>query len=326
MVKVGSWEGRGELLNRIEPEASGKLGKWASLEKEHGLEGGRRAKQDDSQLPTDLDWVRPDLSESYSAMAPEGHTAQVHPYLFTTSMLELAQEKGVSFIQGQVTTIERDAGKVTGVTYIDHASGQTRTIPATKIVLSAGAWSPSLVPKIPITGTRAHSITIKTGERISPYCLFTEIQYPSSSNRSKLVTPEIYARPDEVYACGPGDKSPLPSNVDDVEVDEASCDSIEAHVASISDQLRAGTVRARQACFLPVVSTGGGPIIGEAKKIAQGLIIAAGHTCWVSHGCMCTHSISETFHSGHLQCTWDSKGCERACNEWQDYLREVGQP
>ena len=50
---------------------------------------------------------------------------------------------------------------------------------------------------------------------------------------------------------------------------------------SISAELRAGTVDRRQACFLPVASVGGGPIVGAADTIAKGLVIATGHTCWV---------------------------------------------
>jgi glycine/D-amino acid oxidase-like deaminating enzyme len=113
--------------------------------------------------------------------------------------------------------------------------------------------------------------------------LFTEIFLPREKGRFKTATPEIYARPNnEVYACGPGDDSALPGTVDDVVVDTAACDSIYMQVSSISQVLRAGTVERRQACFLPVVSVGGGPIIGEAVGIAKGLIIATGHTCWVS--------------------------------------------
>ena len=106
------------------------------------------------------------------------------------------------------------------------------------------------------------------------------------------MSPEIYARPtNEVYCCGPGDDSPLPETVDDVRPDPAACESIREHVMSISPVLRAGTVDKRQACFLPVVRTsgGGGPIVGEAKSIAHGVIIATGHTCWVSPLCDCLY-------------------------------------
>lgn len=35
---------------------------------------------------------------------------------------------------------------------------------------------------------------------------------------------------------------------------------------------------ARQACYLPNVSSGGGPIIGATK--VKGVLMGTGHTCW----------------------------------------------
>jgi glycine/D-amino acid oxidase-like deaminating enzyme len=40
-------------------------------------------------------------------MSDPGTTAQVHPYLFTTSMLELAKERGVQLVQGTAISVER---------------------------------------------------------------------------------------------------------------------------------------------------------------------------------------------------------------------------
>ena len=281
-VNCGSWEGHGEALDLLETDTEAQTGK--SLEKTLGLPGGQkpassRTKPRATGLPQDLDWVGEALTDSYTPMARPGDTAQVHPYLFTTSMFELAQARGVTHIHGRATTIVQDKGRVTGVEYVDGSTGATATIPATHVVLAAGAWSPTIVPSLPIAATRAHSITIrpKGDVTIAPYVLFTEITGPTSAS-----SPEIYARPDnEVYACGTGDDEPLPQTVDDVEVNSAECDVIFSQVASISHQLRVGSVEKRQACYLPSVSTGGGPILGEARKIAKGLYIGAGHTCWV---------------------------------------------
>lgn len=212
-------------------------------------------------------------------MAPDGDTAQVHPFLFTTSMMDLAIEKGAELISGRVTSINISDGKVTGATFVSTECGQSKTLTATHVIVAAGAWCPRLLPSLPISATRAHSITIHPQLSIAPYVLFTEITLPEP--RGLVVSPEIYARPgNEVYACGPGDDSLLPESVDEVLVDQAACESIRKHVSSISPELRNGTVDKRQACFLPVVETGGGPIIG-ASKIAEGLFIATGHTCWV---------------------------------------------
>jgi glycine/D-amino acid oxidase-like deaminating enzyme len=280
-VGCGNWEGRGESIGTS--VGGGEEGK--NLEKTLGLDERRRTtvSRKSKGLPDDLQWVTEELTEEYSSLAPDGDTAQVHPYLFTTSMFALAQAKGLRFISGRAIAIEESHGQVTGVTYTHNVNDvqETADVPATHVIVAGGPWSPTLIPKLPISGSRAHSITIHPppDSTIAPYVLFTSIIIPPSR---KPVTPEIYSRPgplQEVYACGPVDNSRLPPCVDDVEVDQDACDSILKHVCSISKELREGTVHARQACFLPVVSSGGGPIVGE---VAKGLIVATGHTCWVS--------------------------------------------
>ncbi|KAF9269028.1 FAD dependent oxidoreductase [Marasmius fiardii PR-910] len=279
-VQAGSWEGNGVLSAEQDSKRNEK-----SLEKTLGLEGGAgqsgtgNSKTRQSQrLPEDLLWVEENLTDGYSSMAPEGDTAQVHPYLFTTSMMNLAKEKGVELVQGRVTSILRDDGKVTGVVCEKRDSTEKETITATDIILTAGAWSPSLIPSLPVDGIRAHSITIHPDPsvKISPHVLFTSIQLPTGT-----VTPEIYARPgNEVYACSGADDCPLPETVDDVKVDSSACDALHQSVGSISTELRKGKLDKKQACFLPIVRRGGGPIIGAVPKIAEGLYIAVGHTCW----------------------------------------------
>ncbi|KAL0573931.1 glycosylphosphatidylinositol anchor biosynthesis, partial [Marasmius crinis-equi] len=226
-TQCGSWEGTG----RVSREQSGKRVE-KSLEKTLGLEDGVRSTAGESKsrrkkgLPEDLLWVEEHLTEGYSPMAPDGHTAQVHPYLFTTSMMELAKEKGVELVQGRVTSIIRDDGKVTGVEYEKPGSTEKETVSATDVILTAGAWSPSLVPSLPIDGSRAHSITIHPDPSvmISAYALFTSIELPTGDS----VTPEIYARPgNELYACSGADDCPLPDTVDGVQVDLETCEALQ---------------------------------------------------------------------------------------------------
>jgi glycine/D-amino acid oxidase-like deaminating enzyme len=200
-VSTGSWEGRGDF-----PDGSGGIGltREKSLEKTLGLPEGRRSSSNRKLkgLPDDLLWVKETLTQSYSSMAPDGATAQVHPYLFTTSMLDLAREKGVEFISGTVTSITISGGKVTGVKYVDASQNTSETLPATDVIICAGAWSPRLLPGLPIEGTRAHSVVIRTAPTatIAPYVLFTEITGAGNA----VVTPEIYARPDGSVRVWPG--------------------------------------------------------------------------------------------------------------------------
>ncbi|KAG6890360.1 hypothetical protein C0992_002084 [Termitomyces sp. T32_za158] len=318
-VNCGSWEGQGEeIVEESMPANDGDdldqgslTGRRKSLEKTLGLGGDgkpntkRSRKQKNTGLPSDLNWMHGELTDSYSSMAPYGDTAQVHPYLFTQSMLALAQERGASFLPSTratkiTTSLE---GHVTGVdcTVTHHQSssedvlgGQSKMrieevhLDATHVVIAAGAWAPALVPALPLTGTRAHSITIHPPScllPIAPYVLFTEITLRSTNRGLVNSSPEIYARPGtdgEVYACGPGDDAPLPDSVDDVVIESRACDDVWEEVRSVSKVLRAGRVARRQACFLPtVLGRRQGPIIGAADTVARGLVVAIGHTCWV---------------------------------------------
>lgn len=234
-------------------------------------------------IPKDLDWFAPEGVRSYDEMGDPETTAQVHPYQFTTSMAQLAEEKGVKIVLGSVTKINcssNDSG-VESVTYKDKATSKPHTIPATDIILAAGPWTRNLLPSAPISALRAHSVTITPSRPISAYAIFTDITLPAGkSKRAHRVTPEIYARPfNSVYACGEGDTLvPLPSTTADVVTEQSRCQDIIDHVGSISDELRDGEVTARQACYLPNVMTGGGPMIGLTG--VNGLVLAAGHTCW----------------------------------------------
>ncbi|KAI4199807.1 MAG: hypothetical protein LQ350_004337 [Teloschistes chrysophthalmus] len=251
-------------------------------------------------VPKDLNWFSPESVRDYSEMGDPSTTAQVHPYQFTTAMAELAQEKGVNIILNafvtSIDTTDNPSAAVKSVTYTHTPTSKPHTLPTTTIILAAGPWTQTLYPPAPISALRAHSITITPSRPISAHAIFTEITLPPSipthkntflkSKRphSKTVTPEIYARPDNsAYACGEGDHSvPLPATTAEVETDMERCQDIIDYISSISDELRDGEVTARQACYLPNVSAGSGggegPLVGRTG--VEGLLLAAGHTCW----------------------------------------------
>lgn len=169
---------------------------------------------------------------------------------FTTSFAKLAQDEGASIILGQVTDIDRSKGSVQSVTYTDKTSGETKTITATDVLVAAGPWTKTILPEVPISGMRAHSVVIQPKKPVSAYCLFTNIEIPADFNPEKksrptVAAPEIYARPDDtVYACGDGDRTvSLPKTSADVQVDQTRCQEIIDHVGSISDELRDGGSR-----------------------------------------------------------------------------------
>ena len=280
-VNFGRWEGRGEdYPSPANTSAGAGDGEVAGLESSNDERGkGKR-------LPDDLRWVKGSLTDVYSPMGEDGDTAQVHPYQFTTSMLELAQSKGVKLRLGAIGgPIAFDVENVTGVFY-QSLTTPTEFAPATHTILCAGPWTPSILPSVPVKATLAHSIVIQPqpNVQIPSHVLFTKIDPPGGTN-DEPSSVQIYARPDnEVYACRTADKSPLPYFADDVKVDDAACEAIFKDVASISPELRAGTVVKKQTSFVPTVKKGrlGGPIVGPAPRMAKGYCIATGHTCWVS--------------------------------------------
>lgn len=263
---------------------NGKSGKeeWSKLPKRDDKALGKLSA---AGLPKDLDWFVPDGIKAYSAMGDPSTTAQVHPYQFTTSLVELAKEKGCEVILGSVINIDYTDGQVKSITYKSNDTEDTNKLPVTDVIVCAGPWTRTLVPEAPIEAMRAHSVVIKAD--VSPYAIFSEITLPSgfpnrnASKHGKIVSPEMYARPDgTVYACGEGDSLiSLPKNSDLVQCDESRCQEVVDYVGSISDELRHGEIIARQACYLPNVVGGlGGPIIGQSG--VKGLLIATGHTCW----------------------------------------------
>ncbi|KAL1868284.1 hypothetical protein Daus18300_006008 [Diaporthe australafricana] len=252
-----------------------------------------------SSLPSDLDWISPELVQHYEEMGRPGftETAQVHPFHFTKAIAELAGAAGVDIrTQAKVTKItpsQADGTKT--VEYEDRQhEGAVRVMSGvTDVIVTAGPWTGTLLPRSKVEGLRAHSVVYEAD--VSPYAVFTDIQLPSDyvpEHRARLgqkrkhrgnVDPEIYARPfGEVYACGEPDKNvPLPETADEVQCDEAQCDDLAAYIGTVSPALAAAPVKARQACYLPRHMRFGderGPLIGQTSS--PGVWVAAGHTCW----------------------------------------------
>ncbi|GAB1314270.1 hypothetical protein MFIFM68171_04480 [Madurella fahalii] len=252
----------------------------------------------DSPLPPDLDWIDGSLIQHYEEMGTPGatETAQVHPFQFTTAMADLAREKGVDIrLRARVTKInDTKVDGVQSVEYEDRETGEIRWIDSvTDVVVAAGPWTGKIIPRTRIEGLRAHSVVFEAD--VSPYAVFTDIQLPTDyvpnhrANKGQRrrhkgnVDPEIYARPNrEVYACGEPDTStPLPTTSDLVQTDLSQCDDLIAYISTISPQLAAAPIKAKQACYLPRHMRFGeerGPLIGPTT--VKGLWVAAGHTCW----------------------------------------------
>lgn len=207
-LHVGSIRAKGKVYNaEVKGEEDGGGEEWQKLPKTKNR--GKTL----ASIPKDLDWFDQECIKGYSEMGTPETTAQVHPYLFTTEILKLAEERGVKVVYGSVTATDSfgDNG-VRGVTYEEKDTRHIRTLAASDVVLAAGPWTSRIFPEAPIDAIRAHSVVIKAD--VSPWAVFTEIDLPKDFGRKNgegekkrrhalNVNPEMYARPDgTVYACG----------------------------------------------------------------------------------------------------------------------------
>lgn len=244
------------------------------------------------RLPADLNWITEELVSLCSSLGGKESTAQVHPYRFTNYILKKAVEDAngaLELILGKVGKIlySMETGVATGIQYEPTSVKATQlsadngpvTLHGDQIVLSVGPWTSKILPDCPISGLRAHSITIAPyqDKTVSPYAILTEFKTGDYSYTS----PEIYARKDEVFVCGEGDSAvDVPETTDDVEVVKSKCDDLFKQVGKMSPMLRKGRILKRQACYLPVldVPSSSGPLIGETN--VENLFLCLGHSCW----------------------------------------------
>lgn len=84
---------------------------------------------------------------------------------------------------------------------VKNGDGTEEDVAADLVVLAAGPWTGSLAVKLlgnkiggklGVTGSRAHSIVLKTKEELTAHCLFTSMSMADGS----VGEPEVYARPD----------------------------------------------------------------------------------------------------------------------------------
>jgi glycine/D-amino acid oxidase-like deaminating enzyme len=204
-----------EILDApIKAGGNGETKDWEKLPKQNGT---AESMLTESSLPPDLDWIDAVSVGTYQEMGVPGatETAQVHPYLFTTSIAALAQESGVEIrTNAKVTKINSSKVGVESVEYEDRQTQTSHTIgQVTDVVVAAGPWTGGLLPRSRVEGLRAHSVVFNAD--VSAYAVFTDIELPGDfipEHRAKVgqkrkhkgrVDPEVYARPDgEVYACG----------------------------------------------------------------------------------------------------------------------------
>ncbi|KAJ1036458.1 hypothetical protein NDA13_000338 [Ustilago tritici] len=244
-----------------------------------------------------ISWLDNDIVRSTSNMGGGGTTAQVHPAQLTQHLVDESRKAGVEVLFNSRASSLRflNDRNVNGIEVKDTKSGETKTLDVDDLVIAAGPWTGSLTTQLfprsllpahlksasSIDGSRAHSIVIESppGKPLSADCLFTDMAYGPGGR--KAGAPELYCRPDgTAYVCGGSDDVPLPDTADEVSFDEKKVAALieQSKVLSPSslDVESGATLRAKQACYLPISNRTGNPIIGGK----EGVYVAAGHSCW----------------------------------------------
>ncbi|KAF9637938.1 BRCT domain-containing protein [Lasiodiplodia theobromae] len=226
--------------------------------------------EDSPNYPPELDWLQPASVKSYTEIGTPRNSAQVHPYLYTTSIARLAEEAGAIIRLGRATAVNYTADQkaVSSVTFIPKDS----------------------------------TIVIKPTGPISPYVLFPTITTPPPPNASPdndsypSISPEIYPRPadalfstDTIYSASGDDYDvPLPASTASVAVDERRCadlwTALRGFVAGDRIGQDGSVVVRQQACYKPQIRRHDdgeevGPMVGAVPGV-RGYWLATGHDEW----------------------------------------------
>ncbi|KAK1363782.1 FAD-dependent oxidoreductase family protein [Heracleum sosnowskyi] len=226
-------------------------------------------------------------------------TAQVHPQLFTRTLLSKAvAEHGVEVVIGKLERVVAEAGCVTAV---ELEGG--RVVEADAVVLALGPWTSKLSmlnELFRVYGLKAHSIVLepKEADAITPHALF--LSYYAAGG-GKPMDPEVYPRPTgEVYICGMSAEAEVPDDPEEVLPNPESIEVLKKVAKNVSSHLGEGeaSVKAEQACFLPCTDDSA-PVIGEIPGV-KGCYVATGHNCWgILNGPATGAAVAELVLDGH---------------------------
>lgn len=214
---------------------------------------------------------------------PEG-SAQLHPYYYTMTLADEAKVRGAEIIFGSATSIgySEDGKSVKSVKYRLKDSQETHELLADYVIVAAGPWSPTVLPKIPIGGARNNSLLLRvpSDELVADLVSFNNVVPNSWFPRVKL-----YPRPDNTIhiSAGTDHLAPLPPSTDLVQADKDICARIRKAAEFVSSSLQSRELLVEQACYRPVVTIPGrdrseGPLLGLTA--VSGLIVATGHDNW----------------------------------------------
>jgi glycine/D-amino acid oxidase-like deaminating enzyme len=209
-----------------------------------------------------------------SRLSTPDTTAIVHPFKFTSAIMQAAQAHGATLRNGRVTGIVRNTHDTTacGIEVDD------RVLEADAVVIAMGPWSLLAAEwtSMPVVyGRRSPSIVYDTGTDVPPQALF--LQYAERGD--DVVDVEVFPRADgSTHVTALSDMAPLPVDPATIKPSADEIERLQAIAERLSPVFRTERIIARQACFRPLTEDGL-PLIGKAPR-SEGVYLATGHNVW----------------------------------------------
>ncbi|MCJ1243210.1 hypothetical protein MMC30_000407 [Trapelia coarctata] len=250
-------------------------------------------------------WLTRSKNGKVEIISQDDSTAQADPLRLSRFLLSTCLDRGVHLHQpAQPVSLNIDSsGTLSSITIASSATSEPTTLPCTRLIITAGAWTPhvfrtffpSLRTPIPITPLAGHSLLIQSprwsaGDELHPerggcHAVFTTD--PSG------YSPEIFSRVSgEIYIAGLNSATiPLPAVATERKIDAKSIEVLKGTARRLlgkgegdgEDDL---VVLREGLCFRPVGKEGpivgpvGDEILGIRTEEGGGVWIAAGHGPW----------------------------------------------
>lgn len=245
-------------------------------------------------------WLMRAKGSSLEVISPDGSVAQVDPMRLCQFLLGESIARGAKLHHPtKVISVSKDAKDELASVRIASADGAETDIPCTRLVITAGPWTPtvfatlfpSATTKIPISSLAGHSLLVKSPRWSREH--ETKGCHAVFATDNLGFSPEIFSRlGEEVYIAGLNSMSiPLPELSTDVKIQPEAIESLKQTAKKMlglpgeKDDLQ---ILRESLCFRPVTSSGR-PIIsrvpdsklGDMKTGGEGgVFVAAGHGAW----------------------------------------------
>ena len=247
-------------------------------------------------------WLTRAKGANLEIISQDGSVAQVDPKRLCQFLLGESMARGVKLHHpGKVISVSKDMRDELASVRIAFADGTETDIPCTRLVITAGPWTPmvfatlfpSATTKIPISSLAGYSLLVKSPRWSKEH--ETKGCHAVFATDDLGFSPEIFSRLDEeVYITGLNStKIPLPELSTDAKIQPEQISTLKEAAKNMlglpggKDDLQ---ILRESLCFRPVTSSGR-PIISKVpdSKLGGiktrdggegGVFLAAGHGAW----------------------------------------------